>query len=1526
MGLLEDERNAALKAPPFVLSGSPETTFEGRWFVDELRPVVCGQPHFVNHYGAHLIYHRKGHGARQREILRRRKADEERERTARQKQAAHELAMARTQADMRLKLERWRHGLTSTYTDYPSYEKTEYAQKRRTDALKSGGDDLDSDEDSEDEDGSSSSGTGLQDSQDSDGQDDASSSSGSDEGSRTNDTAAERSAATTSSPTKVPKAPEVGGWILADSLGGDTHDAPRIVGWLQDADGQPGPPEGQGPPMGSRPWRYRTKWAHELQGDHDSTKPPAPLAPGWKLCKMTLSKVGKKDKKETAEEWAHREGSAPDHLTAAVEAAAVKGGDNWLAEAAQAVVKLVGLPPPPRDCGGVAPPNYECADYLPFISIRYDHPIDRQLTFLAPEALCAPVPEDWSEHLEPDFGMVFYRKLKGTGKRRDADEAWMTWRHPLDNHFHELVPHLHSLGGRMERLLRPGHARERHPRVAPDIAGELSIGDQSFWGEIERDAERTILARQIAAAWRHHAELIGGLVAKEGFLRRAARARRFQPPSGSRLAFRKGLDAPRQEKLQSDFDHDATADVNTSKLATHVLQYGNRIAATSVAATFTRALVAVAISGQPAEPEPEPEPVAEEEPEQKPEEDEEVVDLDEKVSGPEMKLSAELRAAVRKARRADRKGNEAEAWALFESATEAIKEYLRDKQNQPKRKALGPFLKELLDRQEALLKKKVKQEKKAAKLAAQLERERKAREEAAAAEEEDDGPDMGAGFAAAAKTAYALYIQSAPALHDSWPYGLRVSTSPGNHDWAHWEWDERAEGALRWQGSRVMGDKLGGVSLQPGGQYPGTAVSQAQELLTRGALMQHLAIKAMTHSLSPVFLQEETLKLEESLRAESETPKKRGVRTKRLTKEQKKAAELEAKRAAAKEAEDDAWNQAWGCRWQRARRRQLALRDAELARAGSEGHLTRHLVVEESAWLERDDYTPARPPDLVLQPLKRGRVRYLALHYALQQNAPPAVLIRMIHADEYEWELDEVDEDGHRPLHLALLLQQRPDVVLALITANPFICRVKSGDGEIPLHIALRMRAPEQVLLALIDTYHPEEDEEIEEAEALQSRTARLTAMAESMGDDEAIQEMTREQRDLASLGVGVQVKTSYGKMTVGAEDVSGGQGSPSRLHRHKQQPLVQGQADEPSQQFSTGGISAISNIGDISGDGVDRSITAHLSDAEGLLTQHVASGGGVVDTVIEEVLDRADGIIFDPQLRSLVDEFGGRAALFALAKDSEDPTMLKLASETLAMLAADQAFQRRLPTKEATAQVAALRRSLNFRHSEASLIAQYERDAEAGRLAAAKLAEQKAKEQEKKEIFKAVLAEQSSRRIARLEVRQEREKDKAARALARKNRRDARTMTNLPDAGGAEVESVTKRPNLSTSAYIGLRAGKRSADPVELLASAWAKNNTTIPPMLVEQPSHQTDVRVLLRRRKPKLIPVAVSSRRSILTAATEDLQQAEKSDAAKKKKQNKPRKPKKGKRKTRKGGGDSDSQRSAASSAAPPRQLVPV
>ena len=40
------EREAALKAKPFVLSGAPEPLFNGRWFVDERRPVVCGDSRF----------------------------------------------------------------------------------------------------------------------------------------------------------------------------------------------------------------------------------------------------------------------------------------------------------------------------------------------------------------------------------------------------------------------------------------------------------------------------------------------------------------------------------------------------------------------------------------------------------------------------------------------------------------------------------------------------------------------------------------------------------------------------------------------------------------------------------------------------------------------------------------------------------------------------------------------------------------------------------------------------------------------------------------------------------------------------------------------------------------------------------------------------------------------------------------------------------------------------------------------------------------------------------------------------------------------------------------------------------------------------------------------------------------------------------------------------------------------------------------------------------------------------------------
>ena len=61
--------------------------------------------------------------------------------------------------------------------------------------------------------------------------------------------------------------------------------------------------------------------------------------------------------------------------------------------------------------------------------------------------------------------------------------------------------------------------------------------------------------------------------------------------------------------------------------------------------------------------------------------------------------------------------------------------------------------------------------------------------------------------------------------------------------------------------------------------------------------------------------------------------------------------------------------------------------------------------------------------------------------------------------DEFEWELDEVDEavTSHFTWHCCC---SEPDVVVALLTANPFICRVKSGDGNSTAQ-ALRMRAPD---------------------------------------------------------------------------------------------------------------------------------------------------------------------------------------------------------------------------------------------------------------------------------------------------------------------------------------------------------------------------------------------------------------------------------------------------------------------------------
>ena len=118
-----------------------------------------------------------------------------------------------------------------------------------------------------------------------------------------------------------------------------------------------------------------------------------------------------------------------------------------------------------------------------------------------------------------------------------------------------------------------------------------------------------------------------------------------------------------------------------------------------------------------------------------------------------------------------------------------------------------------------------------------------------------------------------------------------------------------------------------------------------------------------------------------------------------------------------------------------------------------------------------------------------------------------------------------------------------PDIILALLEANPSICAVKSGDGEYPLHIALRLRAPEQVLLTLIDTYNPEEAEEIEEAEALLSKTHRSLPEFESEFEAEAEAE---------------------------SEAGQGGE----RQHRHVPQPLVEG-GDAPAAAGRTAGAAA---------------------------------------------------------------------------------------------------------------------------------------------------------------------------------------------------------------------------------------------------------------------------------------------------------------------------------------------------------------
>ena len=161
------------------------------------------------------------------------------------------------------------------------------------------------------------------------------------------------------------------------------------------------------------------------------------------------------------------------------------GASNWLTIAAMAVSRGEVA----RTCGGKRAPDSELRDYRRYIGLRSGHPVDVQLSWLAAEGLCAPLPDGWTEHLEPDFGLVFFR---------EAATGQCTWRHPVDHHLFEALPRIQELGTKLLRL------NEHHPassfssigdrpsglallptladreRVQPEVVGQVVQGNQTL--------------------------------------------------------------------------------------------------------------------------------------------------------------------------------------------------------------------------------------------------------------------------------------------------------------------------------------------------------------------------------------------------------------------------------------------------------------------------------------------------------------------------------------------------------------------------------------------------------------------------------------------------------------------------------------------------------------------------------------------------------------------------------------------------------------------------------------------------------------------------------------------------------------------------------------------------------------------------------------------------------------------------------------------------------------------------------------
>lgn len=144
-------------------------------------------------------------------------------------------------------------------------------------------------------------------------------------------------------------------------------------------------------------------------------------------------------------------------------------------------------------CKPEFPPSYEEVDaYASFLGMLPELGGESNLLWLAEEALCSPLPTNWTEHISPQTGATYFL---------DTTTKTATWHHPLEHHY---TLTYHKLRGCI------AHARRLR-----------AVG-------LEDTAQVDAVVAQYKAARKAHAGAIATMIAEESVEQKSARKIRWK--------------------------------------------------------------------------------------------------------------------------------------------------------------------------------------------------------------------------------------------------------------------------------------------------------------------------------------------------------------------------------------------------------------------------------------------------------------------------------------------------------------------------------------------------------------------------------------------------------------------------------------------------------------------------------------------------------------------------------------------------------------------------------------------------------------------------------------------------------------------------------------------------------------------------------------------------------------------------------------------------------------------------------------